>query len=179
MTRYSREDVLRILQLQGRELATWERAGLVPVQEQYGFHELCQLRTLSRLRSVPGPMVHRGGVAAAAPGRRISPAMIRRSLEAMQRVSGMRNALGEATAMRRGRKLAFRHGGALVDPLTQQLEFDFEAGRDELRIVGQERAKAIRAAEIQQMFLQAVQMEESGAAADEAAAVYERISTLR
>ena len=181
MTRYSREDVLRILQLGKRELAAWERAGLVPVLESYGFLELGQLRTLGQLRSgaaTSGAGV-RAGVASAA--RRMSPSAIRRSLDAMQRASGMRDALGEATALRRGRKLSFRHGGALVDALTQQMEFDFDfgGGRERLWVVGEQRAEAQRMAEVQELFLRAVQMEEAPATVGEAAEVYREILRMR
>ncbi len=182
VTRYSREDVLRILQLHGRELAGWERAGLVPVQQDYGFADLCQLRTLRHLRSDGGAAVGtQGRDGAVSVGRRISPGMIRRSLDAMQRVSGLRNALGEATALRRGSKLAFRHGGALVDPLTQQLEFDFDcgAGRERLRMVGHARAQAQQTAEVQELFLRAVQMEEGPATLARATEIYQEILEVR
>ncbi len=184
MTQYSREDVLRILQLGSRELVAWERAGLVPVLESYGFRELGQMRTLRNLRSgmVEATGV-RAGVASAisASGRRMSPSAIRRSLDAMQRASGMRDALGEATAMRRGRKLSFRHGGALVDSLTQQLEFDFDfgAGRGPVRVVGEERAEAERLAEVQELFLRAVRMEESPGTLAQATELYGEILRLR
>lgn len=178
MTRYSREDVLRILRLGSRELVSWERAGLVPVLESYGFRELGQLQTLRQLRSGAAAGV-RAGVASAA--RRMSPSAIRRSLEAMQRVSGMRDALGEATALRRGRKMSFRHGGALVDALTQQMEFDFDsgAGRERLWVVGERRAEAQRMAEVQELFLQAVQMEEAPATVGAAAELYREILRMR
>lgn len=189
MTQYSREDVLRILQLRSRELQAWERAGLLPVMESYGFRELGQLRTLKHLRrgsaeAVAG--VRPGAVAGTAVGasgsaRRMSPSAIRRSLDAMQRASGMRDALGEATALRRGRKLSFRHGGALVDPLTQQLEFDFDfgAGRERLQVVGQERAAQQRAAEVQELFLRAVQLEEAPGTVAQATELYGQILRLR
>lgn len=185
VTEYSREDVLRILQLGSRELQGWERAGLMPVMERYGFRELGQLRTLKQLRRGPaevaGVRVGTGLGAALGSSRRMSPSAIRRSLDAMQRASGMRDALGEATALRRGRKLSFRHGGALVDPLTQQLEFDFDsgAGRERLRVVGQERAAQQRAAEVQELFLRAVQLEESAATIAQAAELYAEILRLR
>lgn len=185
VTQYSREDVLRILQLGSRELVAWERAGLVPVLEIYGFRELGQLRTLRHLRSGAAETagVRVGAVVGvgASAARRMSPSAIRRSLDAMQRASGMRDALGEATAMRRGRKLSFRHGGALVDSLTQQMEFDFDsgAGRGALRVVGQERAEAYRLAEVQELFLRAVQMEEAPATIGQAAELYAEILRLR
>jgi len=45
----------------------------------------------------------------------ISAKSIRRSVDAMRQVVGMRNPLMETTAVRRGSRLAFRHGGALLD----------------------------------------------------------------
>ncbi len=178
MTRYSREDVLRILQLGSRELVAWERAGLLPAMESYGFRELGQLRTLRQLRSGAAETAGmRAGVGGAL--RRMSPSAIRRSLEAMQRASGMRDALVEATVLRRGRKMSFRHGGALVDSLTQQLEFDFDSGGGRLRVVGEQRAEAQRMAEVQEMFLRAVGMEEAPGTVGEAAEVYREILRVR
>jgi DNA-binding transcriptional MerR regulator len=46
VTRYSRQDVLRILQISARQLLGWERAKLIPSQQDYGFPDLAQLRTL-------------------------------------------------------------------------------------------------------------------------------------
>ena len=111
MTRYSRQDVLRILHLHTRQLVAWERAGLISSLEQYSFEELGQLRTLRDLQATT----------------RISAKSIRASVDAMQRVAGMRNPLLETSAVRRGSRLTFRHAGVLMDPLTQQLAFDFES----------------------------------------------------
>ena len=186
MTRYTREDVLRILDLEGRELAGWERAGLVSPRGDYGFADLCQLRTLRHLRSGHATRPHVRTLEAAArpalgahPTRRISPSVIRRSLDAMQRVSGLRDALGETSALRRGSKLTFRHGGSLVDPLTHQLEFDFDLAREQLRIVGHPRSLAQQAAEVQELFLEAVQLEENPDSLPRARELYEQILSLR
>ena len=109
VTRYSRQDALRILHLQMRQIHAWERAGLIPQKDSYSFEELGQLRTLRDLQAKT----------------RISAKSIRASVDAMQRVAGMTNPLLESSAVRRGSRLAFRHAGALVDPITQQLAFDF------------------------------------------------------
>ena len=120
VTRYSRQDVLRILHLRARQLTAWEQAGLIPANEQYSFEDLSQLRTLRALRAT-----------------RISAKSIRESVEAMRRAAGMGNPFTEASAVGRGTHLSFRHNGALVDPVTRQLAFDFEAGaKRQLSIVG-------------------------------------------
>lgn len=172
VTRYSRQDVLRILHLQTRQIASWERAGLISPSEQYSFEELGQLRTLRDLQQ-----------SAARARTRITAGSIRASVEAMQRAAGLRNPLLEASAVRRGSRLAFRHMGALVDPLTQQLSFDFDAmSRQRLEVVHageQQQSPAQRVAELQELFLRAVQMEENGATLSQAMELYEVILTVQ
>ena len=62
MTRYSRQDVLRILHLRARQLTAWEQAGLIPPNQEYSFEDLAQLRTLRTLR-LGGPGVTDEGAA--------------------------------------------------------------------------------------------------------------------
>ncbi len=109
MTSYSRQDVLRILQISSRQLQGWERASLIPQQQSYTFQDLGQLRTLRILREDD-----------------VSAASIRHSIVAMKAVAGMTNPLLEASLVRTGTRLAFRHQGAMVDPIRRQLLFDFE-----------------------------------------------------
>jgi tetratricopeptide (TPR) repeat protein len=95
----------------------------------------------------------------------------------MRKAAGMGNPLIEASAVGHGSRLAFRHSGALVEPLTQQLAFDFDAapGRP-LCIVG---AAHGHRADVQEMFQRAVQLEEDPATLPEAAEMYRRILALR
>lgn len=166
VTRYTRQDVLRILRLNARQLTAWERAGLVPAAEHYSFEHLVQLRKLRDLRST-----------------RITVKSIRASVDAMQQAAGMRNPLLEAGAVRRGSRLAFRHSGALVEPMTQQLMFDFEHGAEQAQ--PQVCARAImapsparRAAEVQELFMEAVQLEEQPSTIAQAQSLYERLLEL-
>jgi tetratricopeptide (TPR) repeat protein len=158
VTRYSRQDVLRILHLRARQLTAWEQAGLIPANENYSFEDLAQLRTLRALRAT-----------------RITAKSIRESVEAMRKAAGMGNPLTEASAVGQGSRLAFRHSGALVDPVTQQLAFDFDAPQRQLSIVG----PAVRHADVQEMFQRAVQLEENPATISEAAETYRRILVIR
>ena len=109
MNSFSRQDVLRILQISSRQLQGWERAGLITQRETYTFQDLGQLRTLRSLREED-----------------VSAASIRHSVAAMQAVAGMSNPLQEASLVRTGTRLAFRCDGAMVDPIRRQLLFDFE-----------------------------------------------------
>jgi tetratricopeptide (TPR) repeat protein len=159
VTRYSRQDVLRILHLRARQLTAWERAGLIPANQDYSFEDLAQLRTLRTLRAT-----------------RITARSIRESVEAMRKAAGMGNPLTEASAVRRGSRLAFRHGGALVDPVTQQLAFDFDATREgQLSVVSFAGRAAQPQFDVQEMFQRAVQLEEDRATIPDAAELYRQI----
>ena len=153
MTSYSRQDVLRILQISAHQLQGWERAGLIPQQQTYSFQDLGQLRTLRILREDDIPA-----------------ASIRDSILAMKAVAGMANPLLEACLVRTGTRLAFRHHGAMVDPIRRQLLFDFERfDKSDLfnRVSGSSQPSSLRnlvteSNGIQERFLAAVQAEESG-----------------
>ncbi len=110
MSNYSRRDVLRILQISAHQLQGWERAGLIAQQESYSFQDLGQLRTVRLLREEAVPA-----------------ASIRDSILAMKAVAGLSNPLREARIVRTGARIAFRHEGAMVDPVRRQLLFDFDA----------------------------------------------------
>ena len=150
MTSYSRQDVLRILQIGSRQLQGWERAGIVPQLQSYSFQDLGQLRILRALREED-----------------VTVAAIRHSIVAMKAVAGMANPLQEASLVRTGTRLAFRHCGAMVDPIRRQLLFDFErleqgcgpsATSDPMLL----RAPALGAPQgVQELFLEAVQAEEA------------------
>jgi tetratricopeptide (TPR) repeat protein len=150
--------------LHARQLVAWERAGLISPTEDYTFEALGRLRTLRDLQATT----------------RISAKSIRASVDAMQRVAGMRNPLMEATAVRRGSRLSFRHGGALMDPLTQQLAFDFDTSPErQLQVVRTVGEAPAQAAKVQDMFVRAVQMEESPATTIEAIELYHAILAIR
>ena len=150
MTSYSRQDALRILEISAQQLQGWERAGLIPPQENYTFQDLGQLKTLRALRAESVPA-----------------SSIRDSIVAMKAVAGMANPLMEACVVKTGTRLAFRHDGAMVDPIRRQLLFDFDRAARGKRPpatgatpLQKPAMSASRAA--QDRFLAAVQAEESG-----------------
>jgi tetratricopeptide (TPR) repeat protein len=162
VTSYSRQDVLRIMQISSRQLQGWERAGLIPQQQVYTFQDLGQLRTLRVLREEAVPA-----------------ASIRDSILAMKAVAGMANPLLEACVVRTGTRIAFRHHGAMVDPIRRQLLFDFE------RADGLERPSPVSdpaplrpaGRDTHDRFLEAVQAEEA-AEKQRAIALYEEILAI-
>ena len=166
MSLFGRQDAVRILHLNVRELERWERAGLIAAQEQYSFTELGDLRVLRDLRA-----------------RRISAGRIRAALDAIERTSGLRHALREIAGAAEGARLRFRHGGSLLDPMTQQMAFDFaRIGGPERRLAAvgpPEAADGRRKVQVQEMFLRAVRLEEDPATVEEAMAIYEQILEIR
>jgi tetratricopeptide (TPR) repeat protein len=162
VTSYSRQDVLRILQISSRQLIGWEKAELIPPQQSYTFQDLGQLRTLRALREEDVPA-----------------ASIRDSIVAMRAVAGITNPLLEASVVRTGTRLAFRCSGAMVDPIRRQLLFDFERLDQSTTATGPaplRRPGSSSSAEgVQQLFLAAVQAEESGEK-NRAIALYEQIA---
>jgi tetratricopeptide (TPR) repeat protein len=166
LNRYCREDVLRILRLPARQLAIWEKAGLIASSESYSFDELGQLRKLRDLAKT-----------------RISVRSIQRSVTAMQKVSGMANPLLQSAVVQqgagRGSRLAFRQWGALVEPVSGQLGFDFDVKQAVgMTLVRKHAEDAALAAQLQEMFLRAVRLEESTGTLEEAKTAYETILEL-
>lgn len=163
MTRYNRQDVLRILQVSARQLQGWERAGLVDSRDSYTFQELSQLRKLRILSS-----------------QRIRSSRISASVAAMQRVSGMTNPLLEAGMVYAGSRVAFRHQGAILDPLSRQLVFDFDARQatGPCIVVGAAASQRYRESQAAEFFYQAVRMEDEQGAARQVIELYSRAIEL-
>ena len=178
MQTYTRADLTRILRITPRQLASWERAGLVASVEEYSFADLLQIKKISELCA-----------------KRVRPATIRQSLEAMQRqVSGMSNPLLEATAFSTGSRVVFRHKGKMVEPVSGQFVMDFAAAGSSpqppasmaegnlaaspARRSAQRRKEEMADAEISQLFSRGIALEEDAARQAEAIEAYERVLDL-
>ncbi|MGB7189082.1 MAG: tetratricopeptide repeat protein [Acidobacteriaceae bacterium] len=157
MTRYNRQDVLRILRIHARQLQAWERAGLVAFSENYGFEDLVQLRKLRDLCAT-----------------RLSAASIQASVSAMRAVSGMANPLLEASTARKGSRLVFRHSGAVMEPIARQFVFDFEARQQPANVELFRLSPTQTDSWISEEFMEAVHCEEA-TKTREAAVLYESI----
>jgi tetratricopeptide (TPR) repeat protein len=157
VTRYNRQDVLRILRIHARQLQAWERAGLIASTDSYGFEDLVQLRKVRDLRAA-----------------RLSAASIRAGITAMKAVSGMANPLLEAGAARKGSRLVFRHSGAMMEPIARQFVFDFDGQQQLAKVACVRFSTAHKDAWISEVFMEAVHCEE-GAKTGEAVALYESI----
>ena len=98
-----------MLHITAKQLAGWQRAGLVPISDTFSFFDLLQLKKIRDLRA-----------------KRVRPAVIRESLQAMQKqVAGMENPLLEASSFSFGGRVAFRHEGHSLEPMSGQFVMDF------------------------------------------------------
>ncbi len=166
---YTREDLIRILRLNPRQLGAWERAGLLRAASRYTFFDLLQVKKVRDLCA-----------------RHVRPVEIRESVTAMQKqASGMENPLLEASAFTAGRhRVAFRHDGKLLEPIAGQFMFDFSPEEKVITSVPvarnvtapnpQDRA-AMDAAEL---FSRGVALEDDPRNHQQAIAVYERVLEL-
>lgn len=163
MSQYLRKDVQRMLRLPAGQLEMWERAGLIAPAEMYAFDSLSQLRKLRELAAT-----------------RISAKSIRRSVDAMARVAGLANPLSDAVVAPHRARIAFRQDGALLDPITSQMAFDFDLpSSGEARVVQQLAPQpSITQMELQELFQRAVRLEERPESIGEAKAIYEGLLQL-
>jgi tetratricopeptide (TPR) repeat protein len=151
---YLRADVLRILRITGRQLAGWEKAGLMVPAESYSFFQLLQLKKLRDLSA-----------------RRVRSNVIRQSLQAMQKQAvGMENPLLEASTFSVGRRrVAFRHEGKAIEPIAGQFVMDYNPAANLLSA----NVRPMRSAETaDEYFAKGVSLEEDPVSQDEAIDAY-------
>lgn len=161
---YSRTDLLRILHITPRQLANWERADLVVSAESYSFSDLLEIKKIRDLCAMS-----------------VRPNVIRQSLDAMRKqAAGIENPLLEAGAWTtRKNRVAFRHGGKLLEPIAGQFLMDFS-----------EREKVVTSTpvprpepgpdehEVASWFARGVAMEENPSTHGEAIAAYHKVLEL-
>lgn len=161
---YSRADLLRILHITPRQLANWERAGLVVSVESYTFSDLLEIKKIRDLCAMS-----------------VRPNVIRESLDAMRKqAAGIENPLLEAGAWTtKKHRVAFRHQGKLLEPIAGQFLMDFS-----------EREKVVTRApvphpepgpdehEVASWFARGITLEENPATHAEAIAAYHKVLEL-
>jgi len=155
--------VLRILRLTARQLAGWEKAGLVAAAESYSFFDLLQIKKVRDLCA-----------------QKVRPAVIRQSLDAMQKqAAGMENPLLEAGAFTTGHRVAFRHEGKLLEPIAGQFMLDFASRENVVTSTAIPIAKPEPAPQgVAELFAQGIALEEDPNSQAEAIAAYEKVLEL-
>jgi tetratricopeptide (TPR) repeat protein len=152
-----------MLRITPRQLAGWERAGLVSSSESYTFFDLLQIQKIRALCA-----------------GKVRPGVIRRSLEAMQQqVAGMENPLLEAGSYTTGHRVAFRHDGKLLEPIAGQFLMDFSHPE---KIISSKAAAAPKPAPISEnaaeLFARGIAHEDDPGMHQEAIATYLRVLEL-
>jgi tetratricopeptide (TPR) repeat protein len=164
-TVYSRADLLRILHLTSRQLANWERAGLIASAQSYSFSDLLEIKKVRDLCAM-----------------RVRPTVIRQSLEAMRKqASGVENPLLETGAsFTRKHRVAFRHEGRLLEPIAGQFVMDF-ASREKVvstAVPSAAAAPSPRENEVVAWFARGISLEEDPNTQLDAIAAYQRVLDL-
>jgi tetratricopeptide (TPR) repeat protein len=159
--RYSRTDLLRILRLTARQLTAWEKAGLLAPADTYSFFDLLQVKKVRDLCA-----------------RRVRPAVIRESLQAMQKqVAGMENPLLEAGAYSTGARVVFRHQGKALEPIAGQFVMDFDPA-DKV-VSANPRLRTISADQgVAELFARGIALEEEPSTQTEAIEIYQKVLEL-
>jgi tetratricopeptide (TPR) repeat protein len=158
---YSRPDLLRILHITPRQLANWERIGLIVSAENYSFSDLLEIKKVRDLCAMS-----------------VRPTVIRESLEAMRKQSaGVEKPLLEAGALSTKRhRVAFRHNGKLVEPIAGQFLMDFSEREKVLTSTPVPRHDPTPSdSEVAAWFARGIALEENPATQSEAIAAYLRV----
>jgi tetratricopeptide (TPR) repeat protein len=162
---YSRTDLLRILHLTPRQLANWERNGLVTSAEAYSFSDLLEIKKVRDLCAMS-----------------VRPAIIRQSLDAMRKqASGVENPLLEASALSTAKhRVAFRHQGKLLEPIAGQFLMDFSEREKVVTQTPVPRSEpSPRESEVAAWFARGIAMEEDPATQPDAIAAYHQVLEIQ
>ncbi len=162
---YSRTDLLRILHVTPRQLANWERNGLVTSAQAYSFSDLLEIKKVRDLCAMS-----------------VRPAIIRQSLDAMRKqASGVENPLLEAGASSTSKhRVAFRHQGRLLEPIAGQFLMDFSKRETVVTTTPVPKSEpSPRESEVSSWFARGIALEEDPATQPEAIAAYHRVLEIQ
>jgi tetratricopeptide (TPR) repeat protein len=161
---YSRADLLRILHITPRQLANWERMGLVTTAEGYSFSDILEIKKVRDLCAMS-----------------VRPKVIRQSLEAMRKqAAGLEKPLREAGAWStKKHRVAFRHDGKLLEPIAGQFLMDFSEREKVVTTTPVPRSEPTpREAEAASWFARGISLEEDPNTQSEAIAAYLKVLEL-
>jgi tetratricopeptide (TPR) repeat protein len=157
-----------MLAVSERQLRAWEKQGLVPASETFGFSDLLALKTLKKLRDL-----------------RIAPLRIKLAVASLRRrLKDIDQPLAQLRITVEGRNLAVHVSGDRMEPISGQLLFDFDAKEiEKLRTFPEKRETSAastpaqtqtREQEAEFWFQRGLALEEAGAPVAEAAAAYRK-----
>jgi tetratricopeptide (TPR) repeat protein len=152
------------LHITARQLANWERAGLVVSAQSYTFSDLLEIKKIRDLCAMS-----------------VRPNIIRQSLEAMRkRAAGVEKPLLEAgTWSTTKHRVAFRHEGKLLEPIAGQFLMDFSEREKVVTSTPVPRSEPTpNENEVTAWFARGIQLEEDPNTQSEAIAAYHRVLEL-
>src|SRR5579872_5562786 len=158
---YTRADLLRILHVTPRQLANWERAGLITSLESYSFSDLLEIKKVRDLCAMS-----------------VRPNIIRQSLDAMRKQSaGVEKPLLEAGTWSTSKhRVAFRHEGKLLEPIAGQFLMDFSEREKVVTSTPVPRSEpSPREHEVASWFARGIALEEDPNTHGEAIAAYHKV----
>jgi predicted Zn-dependent protease len=168
---FSREEAKRVVDVSERQLRSWEKQKLIPASQSFGFSELIALKTLASLRR-----------------QKFRPERIRKVITALRKtLNDVGNPLAELRIFSEGKRIGVQISGRKMEAISGQLLLDFDA--QELSKLlsfpgkGQQHGNEQRARQNQKIeaefwFQKALDLEQSGAPAEEIIQAYERASEL-
>jgi tetratricopeptide (TPR) repeat protein len=167
---YSREQVLRLLDVSERQLRSWEKQKFVAASGSFTFSDMLALRTLIGLRE-----------------NKIPATQIRKALDALRtRLRDVHNPLTELKIYSRGKKIQVQFAGQMMEPISGQLLLDFDEaeiskllsfpGQTVRENTGAHKHKSRLAAE--QWFERGLELEQTGAPMEEIIEAYRKASEI-
>lgn len=164
---FERREVRRLLGIRENQLRCWERKGLIPAVETFGWQDLVALRSLQALcRS------------------RVPPQRIQQALAALRRkLAEVANPLRELRLVAEGRRVVVLVDGQRMEPVSGQLLLDFGAEQMSRLLAFPEpkappRPAAGSAREADRWFQKGLELEKAGAPFDEIVEAYQRAVEL-
>jgi predicted Zn-dependent protease len=152
------------LHITARQLANWERAGLVVSADSYSFSDLLEVKKIRDLCAMS-----------------VRPNVIRQSLDAMRKqAAGVEKPLLEAGASSTTKhRVVFRHDGKLLEPIAGQFMMDFSEREKVVTTTPVPRSEpSPRENEITAWFARGIALEEDPNTQTEAIAAYHRVLDL-
>ena len=162
---YSRTDLLRILHVTPRQLANWERNGLIASAQAYSFSDLLEIKKVRDLCAMS-----------------VRPAVIRQSLDAMRKqASGVEKPLLEAGASSTSKhRVAFRHQGRLLEPIAGQFLMDFSSREKVVTSTPIAKSEpSPRESEVAAWFARGIALEENPGTQSEAIDAYHQVLEIQ
>jgi tetratricopeptide (TPR) repeat protein len=158
---YSREDVRRMLRVTEKQLRSWGRQGLINTDApSFSFHDLLALKTLLKLRE-----------------QHIAPRIIVQALNSLKtKLAGIEHPLSELKIISDSGKIAVQIDGQRMDAISGQMLLNFdEADLQKLASFPIKSVEpVIREREAEAHFQHGLQLEETGAPAEQVIAAYKK-----